>query len=85
MLTEDKILALLNYIGITDKFQQRRILQIYRKKLSSSQFGKELEKLYLTDEAIEKIIMYITMIDYRERFDKEIKKAGNKGAWGLDK
>ena len=77
----------LNYIGITKKTHQKKIVSVCKKGVKVSQIKVSIEKLGYEEECIDKITSYLILPQYRKNIDKEINKAikEEKGAWGLEK
>ena len=85
MIKEEDLIKYLNYIGITKKTHQKKILNTYeicfKNAYRVSKFRGLIEELGYADEAADNIIQYLIMPQFRDKMNKEIK--ANKGVWGL--
>lgn len=84
IVKEQDLIKYLNYIGITKKTHQKKIVSVYKKGVRVSEFRKIIGELNYEEDCLDKILSYLMFPQYRGDMDKEISKAlkEKKGVWG---
>ena len=83
-MIEQDLIKYLNYIGITKKTHQKKIVSVCKKGVKVSQIRSSIEKMGFEEGAADNIISYLILPKFKENMDKEINKAlkDEKGIWG---
>ncbi len=88
MISKEKFIAFLKYIGITNERHHARLYKYYQrcynKSYRKSQYMKIMDFLGYEEEAIENITDYLTKSQFRAKMDIEVSKYGYKGSWGKE-